>query len=117
MDWIKVVVTVCWGDFYSLYKMYFIVCESCGRSDFFEWAAVEHTFCFSFSETQVKFGTVKKQMESMEMEIMETRLLQASELNGEMDNDGDDSGKKKNNHTALEADYDFFLFWLEHSIF
>ncbi len=100
-------VTVCRGDFYSLYKMYFIVCESCGRSEFFEWAAVEH--CFSFSETQVKFDAVKKQMESMEMEIMETRLLQASELNGEMDNDGDDSGKKQNNHTTLEAVYYFFL--------
>uniref|UniRef100_A0A673L5M5 Unconventional myosin-XVIIIa-like n=1 Tax=Sinocyclocheilus rhinocerous TaxID=307959 RepID=A0A673L5M5_9TELE len=37
---------------------------------------------------QVKFDAVKKQMESMEMEIMEARLLQASELNGEVDNDG-----------------------------
>uniref|UniRef100_A0A672NFX3 Unconventional myosin-XVIIIa-like n=1 Tax=Sinocyclocheilus grahami TaxID=75366 RepID=A0A672NFX3_SINGR len=39
-------------------------------------------------DMQVKFDNVKKQMESMEMEIMEARLLQASELNGEMDNDG-----------------------------
>uniref|UniRef100_A0A671LCP4 Unconventional myosin-XVIIIa-like n=1 Tax=Sinocyclocheilus anshuiensis TaxID=1608454 RepID=A0A671LCP4_9TELE len=39
-------------------------------------------------DMQVKFDDVKKQMESMEMEIMEARLLQASELNGEMDNDG-----------------------------
>ncbi|KAL1266379.1 hypothetical protein QQF64_002054, partial [Cirrhinus molitorella] len=43
-------------------------------------------------DMQVKFDAVKKQMESMEMEIMETRLLQSSELNGEMDSDGDDSG-------------------------
>ncbi|XP_043085214.1 unconventional myosin-XVIIIa-like isoform X7 [Puntigrus tetrazona] len=43
-------------------------------------------------DMQVKFDAVKKQMDSMEMEIMEARLLQASELNGEMDNDGDDSG-------------------------
>ncbi len=100
-------VTVCWGEFYSLYKMYFIVCESCGRS---EWAAVEHTFCFSFSETQVKFDAVKKQMESMEMEIMETRLLQASELNGEMDNDGDDSGKKKTIIQHLKLFIIFFYF-------
>uniref|UniRef100_A0A8C2D935 Myosin XVIIIAa n=1 Tax=Cyprinus carpio TaxID=7962 RepID=A0A8C2D935_CYPCA len=39
-------------------------------------------------DMQVKFDDVKKQMESMEMEIMEARLLQASELNGEVDNDG-----------------------------
>uniref|UniRef100_A0A671SMY7 Unconventional myosin-XVIIIa-like n=1 Tax=Sinocyclocheilus anshuiensis TaxID=1608454 RepID=A0A671SMY7_9TELE len=39
-------------------------------------------------DMQVKFDAVKKQMESMEMEIMEARLLQASELNGEVDNDG-----------------------------
>lgn len=45
----------------------------------------------------MKFDTVKKQMESMEMEIMEARLLRASELNGEMDND-DDSGKTQNNN-------------------
>ncbi|XP_067288702.1 unconventional myosin-XVIIIa isoform X2 [Pseudorasbora parva] len=41
-------------------------------------------------DMQVKFDTVKKQMESMEMEIMEARLLRASDLNGEMDDDGDD---------------------------
>lgn len=40
----------------------------------------------------------------MEMEIMEARLLQASELNSEMDNDGDDSGKKKNKKTIRQAD-------------
>uniref|UniRef100_A0A672P081 Unconventional myosin-XVIIIa-like n=1 Tax=Sinocyclocheilus grahami TaxID=75366 RepID=A0A672P081_SINGR len=39
-------------------------------------------------DMQGKFDAVKKQMESMEMEIMEARLLQASELNGEVDNDG-----------------------------
>uniref|UniRef100_A0A8C1QK72 Myosin XVIIIAa n=1 Tax=Cyprinus carpio TaxID=7962 RepID=A0A8C1QK72_CYPCA len=39
-----------------------------------------------------KFDAVQKQMESMEMEIMEARLLQASEFNGEVENDGDDSG-------------------------
>lgn len=30
---------------------------------------------------------MKKQMESMEMEVMEARLIRASELNGEMDDD------------------------------
>ncbi|KAG7281410.1 hypothetical protein CRUP_029859 [Coryphaenoides rupestris] len=34
-----------------------------------------------------KFDSVNKQMESMEMEVMEARLIRASELNGEMDED------------------------------
>lgn len=40
---------------------------------------------------QVKFDSVSKQMESMEMEVMEARLIRASELNGEMEDD--DSGQ------------------------
>ncbi len=36
---------------------------------------------------QAKFDAMKKQMDSMEMEVMETRLIRASELNGEMDDD------------------------------
>lgn len=36
---------------------------------------------------QAKFDSMKKQMESMEMEVMEARLIRASELNGEMDDD------------------------------
>uniref|UniRef100_A0A9J8D903 Myosin XVIIIAa n=1 Tax=Cyprinus carpio carpio TaxID=630221 RepID=A0A9J8D903_CYPCA len=39
-------------------------------------------------DMQGKFDAVQKQMESMEMEIMEARLLQASEFNGEVENDG-----------------------------
>ena len=35
---------------------------------------------------------MKKKMESMEMEVMEARLLRASELNGELDDDDDDAG-------------------------
>uniref|UniRef100_A0A3B4V8H4 Myosin XVIIIA n=1 Tax=Seriola dumerili TaxID=41447 RepID=A0A3B4V8H4_SERDU len=38
-------------------------------------------------ELQAKFDSMKKQMESMEMEVMEARLIRASELNGEMDDD------------------------------
>ncbi|CAL8336239.1 unnamed protein product [Boreogadus saida] len=38
-------------------------------------------------ELQTKFDSVNKQMESMEMEVMEARLIRASELNGEMDDD------------------------------
>ncbi|XP_056613683.1 unconventional myosin-XVIIIa isoform X5 [Triplophysa dalaica] len=38
-------------------------------------------------DLQAKFDATKKQMESMEMEVMEARLIRASELNGEMDDD------------------------------
>ncbi|KAM7413758.1 hypothetical protein PAMA_020907 [Pampus argenteus] len=38
-------------------------------------------------DLQAKFDSMKKQMESMEMEVMEARLIRASELNGEMDDD------------------------------
>lgn len=101
---LEVVVKDCWRDL-IVKKLSFIIWGGCGRSVFCEWAAGEHTFFLSFSETQVKFDSVKKQMESMEMEIMEARLLRASELNGEMDNDGDDdSGKKQNNKLDDQSD-------------
>uniref|UniRef100_A0A671LJN6 Unconventional myosin-XVIIIa-like n=1 Tax=Sinocyclocheilus anshuiensis TaxID=1608454 RepID=A0A671LJN6_9TELE len=58
-------------------------------------------------DMQVKFDDVKKQMESMEMEIMEARLLQASELNGEMDNDGDDSGEWRLKYERAIRDREF----------
>ncbi|XP_062241140.1 unconventional myosin-XVIIIa isoform X3 [Platichthys flesus] len=38
-------------------------------------------------DLQTKFDGMTKQMESMEMEVMEARLIRASELNGEMDDD------------------------------
>ncbi|XP_060928908.1 unconventional myosin-XVIIIa [Limanda limanda] len=38
-------------------------------------------------DLQTKFDSMTKQMESMEMEVMEARLIRASELNGEMDDD------------------------------
>ncbi|XP_068174352.1 unconventional myosin-XVIIIa isoform X5 [Antennarius striatus] len=38
-------------------------------------------------DLQANFDGVKKQMESMEMEVMEARLIRASEFNGEMDDD------------------------------
>lgn len=43
--------------------------------------------CVIFLTHQAKFDTMKKQMESMEMEVMEARLIRASELNGEMEDD------------------------------
>jgi hypothetical protein len=47
---------------------------------------------------QTKFDSMKKSMDSMEMEVMETRLLRASELNGEMDDD--DTGQR-HTHTFV----------------
>ncbi|XP_057694595.1 unconventional myosin-XVIIIa-like isoform X3 [Corythoichthys intestinalis] len=38
-------------------------------------------------DLQAQFDSMKKQMESMEMEVMEARLIRASELNGELDDD------------------------------
>uniref|UniRef100_A0A8D3AYA7 Myosin XVIIIAb n=1 Tax=Scophthalmus maximus TaxID=52904 RepID=A0A8D3AYA7_SCOMX len=38
-------------------------------------------------DLQARFDSMKKQTESMEMEVMEARLIRASELNGEMDDD------------------------------
>ncbi|KAM6970335.1 unconventional myosin-XVIIIa isoform 2-T2 [Aplochiton taeniatus] len=43
-------------------------------------------------DLQAKFDTMKKQMESVEMEVMEARLIRTAELNGEMDDDDDDAG-------------------------
>ncbi|XP_035767250.1 unconventional myosin-XVIIIa-like [Neolamprologus brichardi] len=38
-------------------------------------------------DLQAKFDSTKKEMESMEMEVMEARLIRASELSGEVDDD------------------------------
>nr|XP_057935134.1 unconventional myosin-XVIIIa isoform X3 [Doryrhamphus excisus] len=38
-------------------------------------------------DLQTRFDSMKKQMEAMEMEVMEARLIRASELNGELDDD------------------------------
>ncbi|XP_067253770.1 unconventional myosin-XVIIIa isoform X4 [Chanodichthys erythropterus] len=58
-------------------------------------------------DMQVKFDTVKKQMDSMEMEIMEARLLRASELNGEMDNDDDSGGEWRLKYERAIRDTEF----------
>uniref|UniRef100_A0A8C8S7Q4 Unconventional myosin-XVIIIa n=1 Tax=Pelusios castaneus TaxID=367368 RepID=A0A8C8S7Q4_9SAUR len=41
-------------------------------------------------DLQAKYDALKKQMDSMEMEVMEARLIRAAEVNGELDED--DSG-------------------------
>uniref|UniRef100_A0AAZ3S1Q8 Myosin XVIIIAa n=1 Tax=Oncorhynchus tshawytscha TaxID=74940 RepID=A0AAZ3S1Q8_ONCTS len=42
-------------------------------------------------DLQAKFDLMKKQMECMEMEVMEARLIRTAELNGDMDDDDDDA--------------------------
>uniref|UniRef100_A0A8C9WKU3 Myosin XVIIIAa n=1 Tax=Scleropages formosus TaxID=113540 RepID=A0A8C9WKU3_SCLFO len=43
-------------------------------------------------DLQAKHDTMRKQMESMEVEVMEARLARAAELNGEIDDNDDDTG-------------------------
>lgn len=50
--------------------------------------------CMFLLWIQTKFEEMKKQMGSMEVEVMEARLLRATELNGEMDDD-DITGEMK----------------------
>ncbi|XP_031428134.1 unconventional myosin-XVIIIa-like isoform X2 [Clupea harengus] len=59
-------------------------------------------------DMQSKFDAMKKKMESMEMEVMEARLLRASELNGELDDDDDDAGgewRLKYERAIRESDF------------
>ncbi|KAM6946319.1 unconventional myosin-XVIIIa-like [Aplochiton taeniatus] len=57
-------------------------------------------------DLQVKFDSTKKQMESIEMEMMEARLLRASELNGEMDDD-DTGGEWRLRYERAIREIDF----------
>lgn len=45
------------------------------------------TFAF-----QAKFDSMKKKLESQELELIEVRLMKTSDLNGQMDDDDDDAG-------------------------
>ncbi|XP_075760678.1 unconventional myosin-XVIIIa isoform X22 [Pelodiscus sinensis] len=57
-------------------------------------------------ELQAKYEALQKQMESMEMEVMEARLIRAAELNGELDDD--DSGgewRLKYERAVREAEF------------
>ncbi|XP_078278613.1 myosin-XVIIIa isoform X3 [Rhinoraja longicauda] len=57
-------------------------------------------------ELQVKCDGMKKQMDSMEMEVMEARLIKAADLNGEFDDD--ESGgewRMKYERAAREIDF------------
>ncbi|XP_074830820.1 unconventional myosin-XVIIIa isoform X14 [Natator depressus] len=57
-------------------------------------------------DLQAKYEVLKKQMDSMEMEVMEARLIRAAELNGELDDD--DSGSEwrlKYERAVREVDF------------
>ncbi|XP_048853883.1 unconventional myosin-XVIIIa-like isoform X3 [Brienomyrus brachyistius] len=58
-------------------------------------------------ELQVKYDAVRKQAESMEVEVMEARLSRAVELNGDLDDDDDAGGawRVKYERAVREADF------------
>ncbi|XP_011481971.1 unconventional myosin-XVIIIa isoform X4 [Oryzias latipes] len=58
-------------------------------------------------ELQTKFDAMKKQMDAQEMELMETRLMKTSELNGEMDEDEDSGGEWRIKYTRAIREMDF----------
>ncbi|XP_053543065.1 unconventional myosin-XVIIIa isoform X4 [Ictalurus punctatus] len=58
-------------------------------------------------EQQTKFEEMKKQMGSMEVEVMEARLLRATELNGEMDDDDITGGEWKLKYDRAVREIDF----------
>ncbi|KAK9412633.1 unconventional myosin-XVIIIa [Crotalus adamanteus] len=57
-------------------------------------------------DLQAKYDALKKQMDSMEMEVMEARLIRAAELNGEMDDD-DTGGEWRLKYERASREIDF----------
>nr|XP_034995625.1 unconventional myosin-XVIIIa isoform X5 [Zootoca vivipara] len=57
-------------------------------------------------DLQAKYDALKKQMDSMEMEVMEARLIRAAELNGEMDDD-DSGGEWRLKYERAVREIDF----------
>ncbi|XP_043386952.1 unconventional myosin-XVIIIa isoform X10 [Chelonia mydas] len=57
-------------------------------------------------DLQAKYEVLKKQMESMEMEVMEARLIRAAELNGELDDD-DSGGEWRLKYERAVREVDF----------
>ncbi|NXG23012.1 MY18A protein, partial [Grallaria varia] len=57
-------------------------------------------------DLQAKYDALKKQMESMEMEVMEARLIRAAELNGELDDD-DSGGEWRLKYERAVREVDF----------
>ncbi|XP_068945872.1 unconventional myosin-XVIIIa isoform X6 [Petaurus breviceps papuanus] len=57
-------------------------------------------------ELQTQYDALKKQMEAMEIEVMEARLIRATELNGEMDED-DSGGEWRLKYERAVREVDF----------
>ncbi|XP_073172074.1 unconventional myosin-XVIIIa isoform X4 [Lepidochelys kempii] len=57
-------------------------------------------------DLQAKYEVLKKQMDSMEMEVMEARLIRAAELNGELDDD-DSGGEWRLKYERAVRELDF----------
>ncbi|XP_048468534.1 unconventional myosin-XVIIIa isoform X8 [Rhincodon typus] len=57
-------------------------------------------------ELQAKYDGMKKEMESMEMEVMEARLIKAAELNGDLDDD-DSGGEWRLKYERATREIDF----------
>ncbi|XP_043574389.1 unconventional myosin-XVIIIa isoform X17 [Chiloscyllium plagiosum] len=58
-------------------------------------------------ELQAKYDGMKKQMESMEMEVMEARLIKAAELNGDLDDDDESGGEWRLKYERAIREIDF----------
>ncbi|KAB5543295.1 hypothetical protein PHYPO_G00077420 [Pangasianodon hypophthalmus] len=58
-------------------------------------------------DLQTKFEEMKKQMGSMEVEVMEARLLRATEFNGEIDDDDETGGEWKLKYDRAVREIDF----------
>ncbi|XP_019401358.1 PREDICTED: unconventional myosin-XVIIIa isoform X14 [Crocodylus porosus] len=57
-------------------------------------------------DLQAKYDALKKQMEAMEMEVMEARLIRAAELNGELEDD-DSGGEWRLKYERAVREIDF----------
>uniref|UniRef100_A0A7M4FAV1 Myosin XVIIIA n=1 Tax=Crocodylus porosus TaxID=8502 RepID=A0A7M4FAV1_CROPO len=57
-------------------------------------------------DLQVRYDALKKQMEAMEMEVMEARLIRAAELNGELEDD-DSGGEWRLKYERAVREIDF----------
>ncbi|XP_028938018.1 unconventional myosin-XVIIIa isoform X13 [Ornithorhynchus anatinus] len=57
-------------------------------------------------DLQIQYDALKKQMEAMEVEVMEARLIRATELNGEMDDD-DSGGEWRLKYERAVREVDF----------
>ncbi|XP_077578194.1 myosin-XVIIIa isoform X2 [Stigmatopora nigra] len=67
----------------------------------------------NMKDLQAQFDSMKKEMESMEMEVMEARLIRASELNGELD-DGDSGGEWRLKYERAITEIEFTKKRLQH---